>query len=591
MSIPNPPALNGAPFERIIMGPGTPFQTVIREENLNNCIAQLSDALITDLLLKRFEFTPLTSKIFTLSQVTPTIGSLLVFPCFGEFVGEEDGSTPNARPLLVIMDNEQTAFEMEDPEQGWILSDFIDHIGCYVVLITETELVPAELSIANLPELIIKGKLVFHLEPCVVVEHSIRTSICFNIGMEVSLSTFPVAAADQEGDNASFGAFIVPTSSLEKVLYQGGYIPAKKSNPIAANPELVPLPPKAHRTVDGEIIYCHDRTKFGTERKDCLGFMRAYACVPEKKSLLVGGVPDEHRLSEDVVSRCLAIVDTAAIAPPSFAHRSYISRLKNLPVFMDKEKLLTFMKFNFSVHDLSALSPADFVPINHVINISGFDKISFTAMVDAMRLTYILMLHDGYSDMFKHVKDEVDFKDLAGIPDKVLYVCLLFAWGAVCAEVHDQNKPSSEWKTDRNKLPNLFKFHLAEFFEKSNCERIWRTWDEKYEGKYPITRKRSLPAEINSDSKAAKLGSPAPPTTDFCLTDLYFKYNWVTANAKKAGKATSPCKGTKCVKRHIELGKFPPKADVIAWLTKPPGPGLPVRDYLQKFADHVATTA
>ena len=43
MSIPNLNVPNGAPFERIIIGPGTPFQTVIREENLNNCIAQLSD--------------------------------------------------------------------------------------------------------------------------------------------------------------------------------------------------------------------------------------------------------------------------------------------------------------------------------------------------------------------------------------------------------------------------------------------------------------------------------------------------------------------------------------------------------------------
>ena len=249
------------------------------------------------------------------------------------------------------------------------------------------------------------------------------------------------------------------------------------------------------------------------------------------------------------------------------------------------------MKFNFSVHDLTALSPPDFVPLNHVINVSGFDKISFTAMIDAMCLTYILMLHDGYSDMFKHVKDEVDFKDLAGIPDKVLYVCLLFAWGAVCAEVHDQNNPSAEWKTDRNKLPNIFKVHLSKFFEKSNCEKIWRTWDERYEGKYPITRKHSLPAASNSENKLAKPSSPVPPTSEFCLNDLYFKYNWVTANAKKAGKATSPCKGTKCAKRHIEVGSFPPKAEVIAWLTKPPGPGQAVRDYMQKFADHVATTA
>ena len=133
--------------------------------------------------------------------------------------------------------------------------------------------------------------------------------------------------------------------------------------------------------------------------------------------------------------------------------------------------------------------------------------------------------------------------------------------------------------------------HLAKFFEKANCEKIWRTWDERYEGKYPITRKRSIPVASNIETKLMKPSSPSSQTSDFCLNDLYFKYNWMTANAKKAGKTVAPCKGTKCTKRHIEVGKFPPKSDVIALLTKPPGPGQAVRDYMQKFADHVATTA
>ena len=587
MSSSNSIQSTGVPFEGIIMGPGTPFQTIVREENLNNCIAQISDILVTDVLQKGTVFTPLTSKIFRLSGVTPTAGMLLVFPCLGHHCDEENGDTPNGKPLVTIFEDPDTPFEMQNLEIGWQLSDFIDNVECYVILVTETEIVPAELSSTQkTAELVIKGKLVYHLEPCTPVDHSLTTSRCFNLGLEITFVHFPIG----DDEELSFGNFIVPTDAFEKVLYQGGYIPAKKPVPVAAKPELAPLPPKAHRTVDGEVIYCHDKSKFGSERKDCLGFMRAYACIPEKKSLLVGGVPDEHRLSEEVVSRCLAIVDTAAIAPPSFAHRSYISRLQRLPVFTDKAKLLVFIKFNFSVHDLTALSPADFVPPDHVINISGFDKISFTAMIDAMCLTFILMFHEGYVDIFKHVKEDVDFKELAGIPDKVLYVCLLFAWGAVCAEVHDHNKPSQEWKSDRNKLPELFKANLAKFFEKTNCEKIWRTWEEKYEGKYPISRKRPTPTSDNSQN-AAKISKPDPATADFCLADLYFKYGWQTANAKKAGKITGACTGTKCTKKHVDAGKLPPKADVIAWLTRPPGPGLPVRDHMQKFADHVLATA
>ena len=585
---------DGAPLERVIMGPGTPFQTVIREENLRNCIIQLSDFLVTNLLTRPSHLTPLTSKFFDVSRVTPTVGSLLVFPCFVNFADEEDGDTPNAQPLQSIMDDEETLFEMQDPEQEWHLSDFIENVGSYIIMVTETDSIAAEISTLGKAELILKGKLVYHLDPCTILEHSIFTSPCFNLGLEFSFHTFPMLKPAHEDSEGFFGNFIVPTTSFEKVLFRGGYIPARKPEPTAAKLELAPLPPKAHRTVDGEIIYCHDRTKFGAEKKDCLGFMRAYACVPDKKSLLVGGVPDEHRLSEDVVARCLAIVDTAAIAPPSFAHRSYISRLQTLPVFTDKAKLLMFMKFNFSVHDLTAISPADFVPPDHTINISGFDKISFTAMIDAMCLTHILMFHDGYSDMFKYVKDEVDFKELAGIPDKVLYVCLLFAWGAVCAEVHDHNVPSTEWKTDKDKLPNIFKVHLTKFFEKANCEKIWRTWDEKYEGKYPISSKKrsiTLAAGNPTGPKPVKPTPPGSPTSDFCLTDLYFKYSWTTANSKRLGKTTGPCPGTKCIKRHVDAGNLPPKSEVIAWLTRPPGPGLAVRDHMQKFADHVSTTA
>ena len=573
------------------MGPANPFHTLIREENLANCISQMSDILFTDLLLKQFQFTAFSAKIFSLSRVTPTAGSLLIFPCFGNFLEEEDGDTPNAQSLLTIMEDETTPFEMQDAEQGWLLSDFIDNVGSYIILVTETEIVPKGQSTVGFDELIIRGKLVYHLEPCTTVEHSILTSKSFNIGLDFSFRTYGMGPADQELKDPSFGTFITPTAAFEKVLYQGGYVPAKKPIAAAAKPELEPLPAKAQRTVDGEIIFCHDRTKFGSEKKDCLGFMRAYACIPEKKSLLVGGVPDEHRLSEDVVARCLAIVDTAAVAHPSFAHRTYISRLRTLPVFQDKTKLLAFMKFNFSVHDLTAISPADFVPIDHEINISNCDKISFTAMIDAMCLSFILMFHEGYSDIFKYVKEDVDFKDLSGIPDKVLYVCLLFSWGAVCAEVHDHNKPSTEWKTNRNKLPDLFKFHLSKFFEKTNCEQIWRTWDEKYEGKYPISRKRSITAATNPSTKILKPDTSNPSTSDFCLADLYYKYNWTTANSKRLGKATAPCPGTKCIKRHVDAAKLPPKADVIAWLTRPPGPGLAVREHMKKFAEHVSTTA
>ena len=230
MSILNSTEPNGAPFERIIMGPGTPFQTVIREENLNNCIAQLSDLLITDLLLKYFEFTPLTAKIFALSRATPTIGSLLVFPCFGKFVDEEEGDTPNGQPLRIIMDDEETPFEMEDPEQGWLLSDFIDNIGCYIILVTETDFVSAELSTVGRSELVIKGKLVCNLEPCFPKEHSIYTSTCFNLGLEVSLNTFSMVPAVQEVDRVFFGNFIAPPPLSRRCCIRG--VTSPRRNPL-----------------------------------------------------------------------------------------------------------------------------------------------------------------------------------------------------------------------------------------------------------------------------------------------------------------------------------------------------------------------
>lgn len=115
-----------------------------------------------------------------LSCDTPAESSLLISPCIGRFEEEENGDTLNLSPLRFFTDDEKSLFEMEDPEKGWCLTDVIDQVGAYVIMVSSVEIKsPEDSEIKGQASIQILGKLVHHLEPSSLVDHSILSSIYF----------------------------------------------------------------------------------------------------------------------------------------------------------------------------------------------------------------------------------------------------------------------------------------------------------------------------------------------------------------------------------------------------------------------------
>ena len=595
-----------APVGRIIMGEGTIYQALLREENLSSAISQLhlywnsgalsggpiSPTVASSRLLKHFDGNTLLE-----------IDSVLIFPCMGTLADGTHGDSIQTNPLIFSATNEDSPFTKADTR--WAIEDFIDSVGSYVIHVTSIEVIPGESLPSGKTELEITGTLVHHLEPCVPVAHSILTDAHFNVGLTVKWNVAnmicepPIPSMPgYPPDRFFFGSFVTARPAFTDILRKRGIIPLKAVEPTLKDSAL--NDPKAvHRATDGERIFCTDKKNFNQERLDSAGFLRAYACIPEKKSLLVLGVPDEHRVTEEAVTTCMARIEAADDCHPSFLSRSLIPRVKEFPFYKNKAKLLILMKWNFAIYNLEAYSPVDHLPSSHSIDFAKDDHISFFAMLDGLRMGYVLMFHEGYDEVFKSVRDDIERNLLTTIPDKVLYVCLILSLADVCTVIHDNTKKSDSWRLDQQKIPNLLKASLAKFFNLTRCLDMWRTWDEKYEGKYTMpSAKRPSPTPpavvdptLASPSKKTKNSAikPSPGSPDFCLHDVQFNYKWQTRKSNTpGGKAMGPCPGRgSCITKHIQAGSFPPKADVIAWLLLEKQPGVPPLPHLKKLATHI----
>jgi hypothetical protein len=322
--------------------------------------------------------------------------------------------------------------------------------------------------------------------------------------------------------------------------------------------------------------------------------MRCFMCLPEKKIKLTGGVQDEHRLSEKAVANCMSMVDASVGKVENFPYKVYIPRVANLPIYSDTSKVLLFLKFKFSLHDLSALSTADLVPPNHVIDLSGTDRISLSAMCDGLIHMLVLFFHDGYATIFDDTKRAINAGNLTMIPDQVLHICFLFAWAHLCDTVTNSTANcGTGWKTDPDMIPNMFKKQLEADFALDRCLDIERNWiTQSYESKYqhPAIKKRSATGTANpSPAKVIKPTPVVPSSIEFCLVDLFFKYDFQTNSAKRSNKAPPPCTGKRCIPRHVDKGKLPPKSDVMAWLTSQASADPKNKGHLTKFVDYIST--
>ena len=578
---------------RVLLGTSTnPIVTFTREDNLGSVLHQIhleADDLIN--LEASIREERRAACAMAISRVTPCVDSLLVFPCLGKFQGDQHGDTYKPRQLLMIsgIPDAENDFTHSNPA-SWRLDDVIDHVGAYVVQVTDTDIQhpDGQLSTFN-----IAGKLIHHLEPCDPQPFSLRTCTHFPLGLKFKfgIAFDPAGASDS---NPPLGNFLSPTPRLTGYLHDGGFLLERSDSPPKTKPNL-PAPPSkaAQLSVDGEIIYMYDKTKFGEEKQDCLGFMRAFACLPEKKIKLTGGVQDEHRLSEKVVATCMGIVDAAVGKVDTFPYKMYIPRVSTLPIYSDTAKVLLFLKFKFSLHDLSALSSADLVPANHTIDLSGTNRISLMAMIDGLRHMLVLFIHEGYLTVFDDTKKAIDSGSLTMIPDQVLHICFLFAWAHICDTVTNSTaNRGTGWRTNPQMLPDMFKAQLEIDFALDRCLDIERNWiTQSYEAKYqlPATKKRSLTTPNPSPAKLVKSVPNTPTATDFCVKDLCFKYDYQSANLKRTNQPPAPCAGKKCASRHVDKGKLPPKSDVIAWLTGQATADPKNKGHLTKLADYVST--
>ena len=577
---------------RVLLGPSTnPFVTITREDNfgavLNQLHAGLNDLVESEADLRAERR---AHRCMSITRAPPSTDSLLIFPCLGKFADGEDGDTYNLQGLSMIVDvpDADNDFTRSNPN-AWTLNDVIDLVGAYLVRVSDTE----SSVINNLSSFTISGTLIYHLDPPAQKPFSIWSCGHFPIGLKFkfTISGF----VDDPADNIHTGFYLTPTPRLTSTLLDSGGTISLRTEPPPKIGKAIPttiLSKAAQLTVDGELIYMYDRTKFGEEKQDCLGFMRAFMCLPEKKIKLTGGVQDEHRLSEKTVASCMAMVDASVGKIPTFPYKVYIPRVAGLPIYSDTAKVLLFLKFKFSLHDLAALSTADLVPPNHVIDLSGTDRISLSAMCDGLTHMMVLFFHDGYTSIFDDTKTAVLAGNLTMIPDQVLHICLLFAWAHLCDTVTNSTANCGmEWKTNRNMIPDMFRAQLEADFALDRCLDIERNWiSQNYESKYqlPAIKKRAATTNLNPNpAKATKLAIATSAVTEFCLIDLYFKYDYQTANAKRANRIPVPCAGKRCVPRHVDKGKLPPKSDVIAWLTSQATSDPKNKGHMTKFADYI----